>query len=507
MLPTIKRKISEMTSAWSTGLRTSFGQVVGSITHRFWPRTIVGVSRVTFEKTRALYRNDAKEVNLGSGFCHPIIDLTVSFLGLPHSSIGDEIVDEFLDKCIHVYWANQIQAFVRDSCRDSSTVVRFRKSKPNSLMVDDEIACGYLEIVPPETCVIFYDPQDAKWISRAIIIHEIEEFDEQADEQLVFRAYKGPRTRIHKIIEEITPDAYRYFDETTGEERDDLNATNPWGFVPLVEVYNEFEAYLGGGQSDLETPYVFIRAFHDVLGQTLQAHKQHSIPKAKFKIQDIEVFLSNNFPDAFEKDTDGRPIAGTFNGKISWEGSEILFFQPEEDATFLEARSVLGDSKTLLEFLVDCICISSETPRWAFGLDVGAADKAETLIFTRKIERKRVNFEPYIQQLCKMVLAANRLAPVRPELEWNAVDPNEIVTMAQALQQETMSLELLQERQLISDDTARGRLRRIITNMKPSEEEARDAKQNVAPISLGGGPNSGNGRVPITGQPVGGRNE
>jgi hypothetical protein len=63
---------------------------------------------------------------------------------------------------------------------------------------------------------------------------------------------------------------------------------------------------------------------------------------------------------------------------------------------FLEAQSVLGDTKTLLEFLIDCICIASQTPEWAFmRVDSGSANSdrnAQTVPFVKKIERKRRNF-------------------------------------------------------------------------------------------------------------------
>lgn len=511
----IRSKISEMISGWSGGLREGV-IMIGGLSKRFWPRPPLSVGFVNVDKTRQMYRNDKKEINLGTGFARPIVDLTTAFIGLPHSSIGDEIFDEFLNDCIHRYWSAELQQMIRDACRDSTTVVRFRKSLiSNPLMTSDEVAAGYLQIVPPESCTIFYDPEDGKTITKALIIHDVEQEDNTQQPQLIFRTFKGPRTRMHRIIEEITPTEFTYYDETFGVTREDLNATNDWGFVPLVEVFNEYDAYLQRGQSDLEAAFVFMTAFHDVQYQTLQAHKQHSIPKVKFKVNDMMTFLVNNFPDSFQLDENGQPIMESFNGQVSWKGTEIFFFEAEEDAEFMEARSVLGDSISLMDFLINCICIASEMPRWAFGLDVGAADKTETLVFTRKIERKRTIFTPYIQQLCKMALAVNRMAPERPLLSWPEVDPNTVATQAQALQQQTMSLELLQERQLISDQTARSSLKPLIPAMKSSQQEAKDAKGNVVPVTIAAtgpptGPNSPNGRAPVppvTGKNVGGKNQ
>jgi hypothetical protein len=105
-----------------------------------------------------------------------------------------------------------------------------------------------------------------------------------------------------------------------------------------------------------ESALPFIMAFHDVMGQTLDAHKAHSIPKAKFRVHDMMSFIASNWPDAFDRDENGQPIMDTFNGNISWKGTEILFMDAEEDVDFLQAQSNIGDSKTLLDFLLDLHC-------------------------------------------------------------------------------------------------------------------------------------------------------
>jgi hypothetical protein len=445
---------------------------------------------VNVDKSRSLYRNLESDSNLAAGFTRRIINCVPEFMGLPYSATGDEDVDDFVNKCIETYWTMEVGNMVRDACRESKVVVRFRKASADNPLVDaDERDAGYLEIVPSENCEIFYDVNDKTRIDRALVTHEIEVL---VDDSFVLG--QEPKTEIHRIVEEITQTEYRYFDQTIGEERTDLNVPNQWGFVPLVEVFNEYESYLNSGQSDLEPVYVFLRAFHDVMAQTLVAHKQHSIPKATFNINEIQTFLMNNYPDSFDKDETGLPIPGSFSGNVSWQGMEIIFLQPEEKVGFLEAKSVLGDSQSLLGFLLDCIVVASETPKWVLMLDVGAADRTETLTFVKRIDRKRRNFTPYIQQLAKMALVTSGGSPVRVTLEWNEIDPQTLVTESQALQQETMSLELASERRLISDRTARERLRRFLPNMKAPDEEAADAQAN---LQLTGPANSPNGRAVI----------
>lgn len=482
----LRSKISEMVLAPTfrgfTGLRRTF-----------WPTLGRANGKVNLNKSRDLYWNADSGLNLGAGVSRRIIHSVPEFMGLPVSSTSDEFVDELLNDCIHTHWRAEIQFAIRDACRDSKSVVRLRqKKKSDPLASVEEINSGYLELIPPENIEIFYEDFSSRKIERALVTHVIDEieFNENGSPRL----FKGEYViQERTIIEEITVNDYIFYDQNTNEVITEMGRSNTWGFVPIVEVFNDYDPKLEGGQSDLTAVLPFISAFHDVLGQALVSHKQHAIPKAMFKVQDVQNFLVNNFPESFEQDETGNPVPGSFNGTVSWKGTEILFFQPEEDASFLEARSVLGDSKTLLEFILDCIVMASETPRWVFLLDVGAADKTEMLAFVQKLERKRNNFTRPIQELCKMILAVNNVSVVLPQFFWEDIDPQQLLNKAQALQMVTMSLELAQERQLISDATGREYLRRYVPNMKSPEEEATDAKSNLV---LSVPANSPEGRAP-----------
>lgn len=509
-------KVGEMID-WST-TTTGLRSVWSAFSRRtFFPgRPQYSGSKVNYEKARQLYRNDGRGFNLGGGFCRPIIDNTVAFMGLPRATSGDEIIDDYLNSCIETYWAPQLQELFRNATRDSHAIVRFRRSESrgNPLVTQEEAQAGYLEVIAPERCSIYYDIQDRRRIELVVIVHEVDEIaEEERDRHSRQQGMYGmPRTDVHTIVEEITPEKYTYYDQTAGEYLNDWEEPNDWGFVPIWEVFNEADDSVGGGQSDLEAVYPFVRAFHDVLGQALQAHGYHSVPKAKFKVNEIEQFLANNFPDSFESDASGEPILGSFNGEVNWKGVEMLFLGAtgDEDVEFLEARSVLGDSKTLLDFLLDCICVASETPKWAFMLDVGAADKGESLPFMKKIERKRIGFQQSVQMLCKMALRAEMLPPTTVPLAWPEITTESLVTKMQALQQLVMALEVAAERQLISDTTARETLRLYLPAMKSPTEEAADAESNkiMAVESVNGVPSgSDQRRIPAETGKVGGANE
>lgn len=471
-----KSRVGEISTSWVH----SFTGGIRTLRRSFWPTTpsYVG-TKISYDLTRQLYRNDNKTASLGAGFARRIINSTVDFMELPRAASGDEIVDEFLNKCIGVYWRGEIQQMLRDACRDADTVVRVKRHDPNNKLVSaEEWESCYLEIIPPERCGIYYKQNGDKWeIEIAYVRHETDEIIQSAIDS--GRSLMQPQVRQHVIIEEITPERFRYWDETEGKWLDELEQANAWGFVNLVEVHNEYDSALEGGQSDFESCLPFIMAFHDVMGQSLIAHKAHSIPKAKFKVHDMTQFIANNWPDSFDHDEFGQPVLSSFSGNISWKGTEVFFMEAEEDAEYMEVKSALGDSKTLLDFLLVCIAISSETPK-SILMDQTAQDADEMIPFSKKINRKRGFFTDPIQRICKMVLSINLMEPVKVPLTWDEITPDIALKKAQVLQQDVMSLEVAATRQVVSDRTMREHLRSSIPSMKSPQQEAQDAKKNVA---------------------------
>jgi len=345
--------------------------------------------------------------------------------------------------------------------------------------VDEHEACS-IEIYEPERVKIQYDPRYPGRITQATIVTSVEF---QTDPNEVADAERGttPTVEDHEVWETLTPTQTTYFDKTKEEPLTSWGVTNPFGFVPLYEVYNEYDSSLSGGQSDFEAVYPLIKAFHEVVRQALQAHTYHSTPKLKFKAADVGSFLQNNFPNVIDSDT-GAVIPGA---EISWKGREVLVLGPDDDVGFIEAKSVLPDSKVLLEFLIGCISIASETPEWAFmrvenGSSEGSVN-AQTVPLEKKIARKRAHMaQPFIQWLCKARQAIVGQTPVLVDLIWPEVRTETLATMAQAIAQLMTALDLALERHLISDDTARDIIRQFPTFrvMKDSATEATNAKDN-----------------------------
>jgi hypothetical protein len=149
-----RSRVGEITTTWATDFRDS----IRSFRRTFWPTTpVYGGTVLSYSAARALYRNDEKKANLGSGFCRRIVNSTMDFMELPRCDTGDEVVDEFVNKCIHTFWAGKLTEGIRDACRDADTVIRIRRHDPeNPLVSAEEWESCYLEVVPPETVAIYY---------------------------------------------------------------------------------------------------------------------------------------------------------------------------------------------------------------------------------------------------------------------------------------------------------------------------------------------------------------
>ena len=480
------------------GIRSAFRLVGGT----FWPKTHPAAEGtfVNYDKLRELYRNSGDNA-LGSGFAKPIVDLQVSFMGIPTVSVQDDDLDEVLNECIKEYWAGELQEMFKSAMRDSKVIVRLKKPDIlDPLMTLEEAMHFQIECLPPERVDIEYNARNKNIIEKVTVIHRMVIVTDPGD----ITMGRQPIQEEHDVVEIVTRDKYRFFDQNTNEWLLDLETTNPWNFVPFLEVWNEWDSALQGGQSDLETVIPFINAFHDVVAQGLQAHKYHSTPKIKLKLADVSNFIKNNFPNSWDEATGTVKDGATVN----WSGREIIFFNSEEDAEFLEARSVLGDTKSLADFLIDCISIASQTPEWAFmRVDAGSANSdrnAQTVPFIRKIMRKRISFQYAVQQLCKMALVGYGAIPYRAKVIWDEIRPDDQLVIAQAFQQILMGLEVAAQRGEISDETYMETIRQFLPFMGSNSLEKRNAIIPPPPVAAlpPGNPQDGNTPAETSSVPV-----
>lgn len=478
----IRESLTQTLFPWS--FSGSLRSIWRSVSSSFWSvRPAFSETQVTYDMARQLYRNDGADINLGAGFCRPIIDLAVEYIDLPRVTSDNDARDTYLNECIHDFWGSNLQQVWRDATRDSKTVFRFRQPDINNKLVTDRDRLhGKIECLPPESVELFYDPSDPDLLEKAVVTHWINMLDTNFEQNLTdpgqsANAQRSPQSTEHQIIEVVTADSIRFFDLTDDRELESWGGTNKFGFVAFGDIFNEYDVSLGGGQSDLEPIIPFIRSFHEVLLQTLEAHKYHSTPKLRFKIKDVITFFKNNFPEVL--DDTGNPVPGS---SIKWSGRELLFVQPDEDVGFIEAKSVLGDSRALLEFLIECICIAAEVPKWAIMNMESSSDKnAEARPFEKKIERKRKFFTPYVQLMCKMALVATGQTPETVRVTWPAIRLDELAAKGQAIQQIIMGMDVASQHHWVADETVISILGSLFPEFQSPEIEKADAGNNYEP--------------------------
>lgn len=468
------------TSAWGATVVNGLRNGVRGFDMAFWgTRPVLDKTVVTYELARQLYRNDGADTLFGGGFCRAIIDLNTAFIGIPMAASGDDDTDTFLNACFSQYWTAVIQQMLRSAMRDSKTFVRVDQPRlTNPLVSEDERMHMRISTLEPERVKLIYAVDDADFVEKGYVTHFLE-FEDDVNTD-VTDPRQAPKIREHEIVEVITPLTYRFFDKTDQRWIDSWGRSNPWGFVPIAEVWNEYDSALSGGQSEFEPVLPFIKAFHEVLKQGLDAHAYHSMPKLKLKVKQIVTFLANNFPETLDENLKVKPQT-----KIRWKGREALLFEADEDAEFLEVTSILGDTKTLLEFLIDCISIASQTPEWAFmrvesGTSQGAMN-AQTLPFERKIDRKRIGFTPNVQRIAKMALKMAGRTPETVTLKWPDIRPETMVNVAQAFQQLMAGIDVARNAKLMSDATAVSIIGQFFPELKSPESEIAAAEDNFLP--------------------------
>lgn len=417
----------------------------------------LGSSRVDYAKARALYKNTDDDYKLGAGFAKPVINTTAGFMGVPRFRSEDEDVQVALDSFFGDNVSRMQQAH-RDALRDGDAFVWItREEEEDAELYPEGGARLVFNIVPPEQVTkVNRNPvtgRPREYILRSE--HTWEDEDGEKRKAAIVQRISKDR-RVVLVEGDIPPDL------EPGEE------PNPWGFIPVVHFRNEGDATEEFGTSDLEAMEPFMKAYHDVMLHAIQGSKMHSTPRLKLKLQDVAEFLANNFgvddPQKFARD----------GGTINLDGHELLIFQDEEDASFIEVGSAIGAASDLLKFLFYCIVDTSETPEFSFGVHTPSSLSSvqeQMPILIRRVARKREHFSEAWQHLARIVLAMTAKAEGRrfsthaTTISWDKIDPRDGKDIAQELFFVTQSLNMALMGEFISLDAAAEFLGQYIDTM------------------------------------------
>lgn len=470
----VRRRLKELRSEVFdvNGLRNSMNALragfVGSPTI-----PVLRDTNIDADKARALYYNTDQSCAGGSFVAAPIIDGTADFIGTPEVNFEDIQLTSQVNNWINDFWKSSIWQMYRNALRDTECWVRLRLPFPSPLLDPEEENVCLLEIIDADRVSPYYDP-----VTNELIRVEIETpifiEDEAWNPDLIQATGARVYGRMHDLHEIVTTDAYYYYDATTGEYLEEYTMANRWGFVPLVQVFNDYDSALHGGKSDLEQAYPFMKALHDLVQQTRQIHTYHADPKIKFKLDDVATFIQNNWPDSY--------VDGKFTGKISWRDKDVFFLESEDDASFIEANLSENNSVNFAEFLIDCICIAAEVTEGVLfraKAEQVTVDTDEFFRFKKKIERKRNNFQEAIQNIVKMATFISTRQARRPKISWPPISISDLAAEGQAMNQIISASEVANRAGVISKQTYGQRVRRFFPAMQDYAAEQQQVQTEM----------------------------
>ena len=401
----LKKAVGEI-SKLRQGIFGRFGSLIGG---RWNVPYVLGSSRVDYDLARQLYHNTHDDYKLGAGFAKPIINTLAGFMGAPRFRTKDEEAQEVLDE--HVSrWVSRMQRTHQLALRDGDCFVMLANlENDDPLYPDEENRIDFIIIPPEQVADIELDPITKR--PKAYTIEARAKWDGGQKEYTVMQKIMADRIAV--IVEGDAPEGL------TNEIR-----PNPWGFIPIIHFKNEPEETELFGTSELEPIEPYMKAYHDVMLHAMQGSKMHSTPRLKLKLRDVQAFLQNNFPEALKAVQRGE------QANIDLKGHELLIFTDEEDASFIEARSTIGDAEALLKLLFYCIVDVSEVPEFAFGVHTPsshASVKEQMPLLIRRVARKREMVTENWQTLGRMLLVMHskitgkRFESYEVGITWDAV--------------------------------------------------------------------------------------
>lgn len=429
-----------------------FGQVIWG---RWNVPYVLGSSRVDYTLARQLYHNTHDDYKLGAGFAKPIVNTLAGFMGVPHFRCQDEEAQKVLDEHVN-RWVSRMQRTHQLSLRDGDCFVMLANlENDDPLYPDEEHRIDYIIIPPEQIADIEVDPITRR--PTAYVLQGRTKWDSGQKEYTVTQRITA--SEIVVTVEGEAPEGL------ISETR-----TNLWGFIPIIHFKNEPEETEIYGTSELEAVEPYLKAYHDVMLHAMQGSKMHSTPRLKLKLKDVERFILNNFgPQVLEQVKRGE------QADVNLQGHELLIFTDEEDASFIEARSTIGDAEALLKLLFYCIVDVSEVPEFAFGVHTPsshASVKEQMPLLIRRVARKREMVTENWQTLGRMLLVmyskvtGKKFASYDVAITWDAVMERDEKEYAETLKTVVDALNTALQGGFISMDAAVDLLKQYVDTMQ-----------------------------------------
>ena len=225
-------------------------------------------SRVDYILARSLYENTEDTYKLGAGFCKPIVNAKVGFMGVPSFMAKDEAAQEVLDDFFSSN-TSQMGGTNKKALLEGDCFVWITREETDAILYPETKTRLVYNIIPNEEVVhILRNP-----VNKSVEGYVLKSNHEWLDES----GTKKKTTVMQKITANqrlITLEG----DAVPGMSAEPIEEINPWGFIPIVHFKNEADETRLFGRSELEPIEPFLKAYHDVMLHALQGSKMHSTP-------------------------------------------------------------------------------------------------------------------------------------------------------------------------------------------------------------------------------------
>lgn len=452
----VRRAVGEISKLRQTasGLVSSGSQNI--------PYVLDSTSKVEYLLARELYHNINDNYKLGAGFAKLVINTLAGFMGVPHFHSEDEVAQQTLDDHIG-RWTSRMQRTHQLNLREGDCFVMLANLETDDpLYPEEKIRIDFIIIPPEQVTNIEIDP-----FTRKVKAYTLEAKAKWKDEQ--------GNEKEYSVSQKITPDEIEI--KVEGEPPEGVESEirpNQWGFIPILHFKNEPEETQLHGISELEPIEPYMKAYHDVMMHAMQGSKMHSTPRLKMNLTNVEEFLRVNFPDALEMVEKGQPA------NINLKGHELLIFTGEDDASFIEVQSAIGDAEALLKLLFYCIVDTSEVPEFAFGVHTPsshASVKEQMPLLIRRVARKREMVTETWQLLARMLLVmqskvtGKNFESYEVGITWDAIIERDQKEYADTIKTLVDALDVALESKLISLEAAVNLLQQYIETMQEYETD------------------------------------
>ena len=420
---------------------------------------VIDNTEVNYSLCRQIYLNTHENYKLGGGFAKPIVNNLSSFMGIPqfisNDIIAQEIINKYLVNIKSVY--NKIH---RNILREGDCYLLVTNEKKNDKLFKNELIISFKTLLPERLQVL---KDETGNIVKVIVSTSFDYIDKDTDEKVKYKVKEVWTNEVYqKIYDKINVPNY------ISEHLIDMTMPNPYQFIPIIWFKNEEEEFRNNGTSELESVEPLLRAYHDVMLDSLRSTKLNSSPKLRIKIENLQQFLNNNFTD--------EEIA---TGKLKLAKKDVIFIGKEDDLGYVEVSG--NTHTTLLEFIFLCIIDTSETPEFMFGSAVASskASVSEQMIpFMKKVNRKRDSISDNYKLLARMVFSiyndnnsTNLINDFETDLFWQDVDNDEDNLKSNTINTLITALSLGIESKLLSFESAINYLKQYINTMNNYDEE------------------------------------